>query len=143
MAQKQSETDVDAMIGKLVNSISYCGLICALCHLAAECDGCRSDSNACSKHLTASGCFQRACCTGNNLQGCWECDRFPCHEDMYSDSHDPKIKAFARYIRNHGAEEFISRILINRDKGLDVKYGGDYDNKTESEATRLIDRAKP
>ena len=127
---------------KAISSISYCGLICELCHLTGECDGCRSDRNSGGKHLSGQGCFQRACCIGNGLQGCWECDGFPCDRDMYSDNHDPKIKAFVRYIRDHGAQEFMARILANRERGLDVRYQGDYDNLTEEEVILLIDRGR-
>ena len=123
---------------KIKISIAYCGLICDLCHLADECDGCKSENNNCGKHLSEAGCFQRGCCINKNIDGCWECDDFPCDKDMYSDRHDPKVKAFARCIREDGAEAFVDYILKNLKRGLDVRYQGDYDSKTESEVLTLL-----
>ena len=87
---------------RIIKSIAYCGLICELCHQANECDGCKSEKNNCGKHLSDAGCFQRMCCIKKNINGCWECDNFPCDKDMYNNNHDPKIKAFARCIKEDG-----------------------------------------
>lgn len=125
-------------IKPIIDSIACCGLICELCHLAANCSGCRADTNSCGKHLSETGCFQRSCCMAQQIRGCWECRNFPCDADMYGRGHNPKVKAFARCIREDGPERFIRCILRNRQKGLDVRYQGDYDLEAEAEILALI-----
>jgi len=123
---------------RIIKSIAYCGLICELCHQANECDGCKSEKNNCGKHLSDAGCFQRICCIKKNINDCWECDNFPCDKDMYSNNHDPKIKAFARCIKEDGVENFINCVLENNKRGLDIKYQGDYDFRNETEVLALL-----
>lgn len=123
---------------RIIKSIAYCGLICELCHQANECDGCKSEKNNCGKHLSEAGCFQRMCCIKKNINGCWECDNFPCDKDMYSNNHDPKVKAFARCIKEDGVENFINCVLENNKRGLDIKYQGDYDFRNETEVLALL-----
>ena len=123
---------------KIIESIAYCGLICNLCHLADECEGCRSENNKCGKHLSEAGCFQRSCCIKKKIDGCWDCDEFPCDKDMYSDRHDPKVKAFARCIREDGIEQFAEFVIKNSKEGLYIRLQGDYDFKTESEVLTLL-----
>lgn len=125
---------------KIMSSIAFCGLICDLCHLSDKCEGCKSSQNSCGKHLSESGCFQRSCCRKKDIDGCWKCDTFPCNEDMYGQDQDNKIKAFARCIREDGMDTFADYILKNKKKGLDVRYRGDYDNKTEKEVLILLRR---
>ena len=115
---------------RIIKSIAYCGLICELCHQANECDGCKSEKNNCGKHLSEAGCFQRMCCIKKNINGCWECDNFPCDKDMYSNNHDPKVKAFARCIKEDGVENFI-------DDGIDYK------GKTKPRVSFTIDYRDP
>ncbi len=123
---------------RIIKSIAYCGLICELCHQANECDGCKSKKNNCGKHLSEAGCFQRMCCIEKRIDGCWECDNFPCDKDMYSKSHDPKVKAFAQCIKEDGVENFINCVLKNKKRGLDIKYQGDYNFKNETEVLTLL-----
>lgn len=126
----------------IIKSIAYCGIICDLCHLADECDGCRSEKTNCGKHLCEAGCFQRSCCIKKKIEGCWDCNDFPCDKDMYGDDHDPKIKAFARCIREDGIEKFADFIMKNNEKGLDARFQGDYDFRTEVLVLALLRNGK-
>ncbi len=131
-------TNLDYDKKEITGSIAYCGLICKLCHLSSVCDGCKSTDNNCPKYLSEEGCFQHECCLKKNLNGCWECEEFPCDNDMYSIESDQKIKAFARCIKEDGAEQFIQYVLDNKERGIDVAIGKDYDNKTEAEVLKLL-----
>lgn len=84
---------------EIVVSISYCGLVCNLCHLKSECDGCRNTANKCPNHSGKwEGCYHRNCCIKKNIDGCWECEDFPCKNDMFfSDTHDLRIRAFVSH----------------------------------------------
>ncbi len=122
----------------IVSSIAYCGLICKLCHLSDECDGCKSKNNRCSKYLSSTGCYQFKCCVEKTINGCWECAEFPCNKDMYSDTYSPKIRAFARCIREDGIEKFASYILDAIKRGLDIRKEGDLDLKIEREVLDIL-----
>jgi len=124
----------------IISSVAYCGLICRLCHLSDECDGCKSKNNRCSKYLSETGCFQYNCCVEKKIQGCWECLEFPCEMDMYSDSESPKIKSLARCIKEDGIEKFASYILQVIEQGLDITKDGDLDHKTEKEVLAILRR---
>ncbi|MFX0106009.1 MAG: DUF3795 domain-containing protein [Candidatus Hodarchaeota archaeon] len=121
-----------------ISSIAYCGLICKICHLSDMCDGCKSNKNRCSKHLSSSGCYQFNCCIKKKINGCWECTGFPCNKDMYSESYSPKIRAFARCIREDGIDKFAIYILDAIKRGLDIKKDGDLDLKTEREILKIL-----
>lgn len=84
----------------LIDSIACCGLVCGLCHLRAECDGCKQTAKLCAR---SSVCYQRRCCLERGLQGCWECAEFPCGEDMHGPPHDLRIRAFVTFIKAEGA----------------------------------------
>lgn len=123
---------------KMADKIAFCGLICEMCHLAGKCDGCKSARNNCGKHLSDAGCFQRKCCMQKEINGCWECDEFPCDRDMYSADNDPKVKAFAHCIKEDGVEKFLGYVDRNKKMGLDIRFQGNYDFKTESEVLALL-----
>ena len=126
----------------IIDSVAYCGLICILCHKADQCNGCKSENTSCDKYLSDEGCFQRSCCINKNINGCWECSDFPCDKDMYSSTHDPKIKAFARCIQKDGIKNFIDYVLENKKKGLDVRFQKDYDNRTEEDVLKMLRTGK-
>jgi hypothetical protein len=123
---------------EIIESIGYCGLICKLCLHADECGGCKSTSNTCAKHISEAGCYQLDCCVKKSINGCWECEEFPCDKDMYSPVNDAKVKAFARCIKDDGAEKFIEYVLVNQKRGLDIRKDKDYDHRTEEEVLNLL-----
>ncbi|MCX7773238.1 MAG: DUF3795 domain-containing protein, partial [Clostridia bacterium] len=67
-------------VKSVADSIGYCGLVCAYCHEASRCGGCKTNSNQCSRYLSPGGCFHYNCCKAKGLKGCWECDIAPCGE---------------------------------------------------------------
>lgn len=124
----------------LVESISYCGLICKLCHLADQCDGCKATASHCTNHSEKwGGCYHRSCCIRQNIRGCWECGDFPCGHDMYSETHDIRLRAFARFLKEEGPEKLIDRIVENQTRGIQYGYQKDYDFKeSEEEVLELL-----
>lgn len=125
---------------EIVESISYCGLICKLCHLADECDGCKNTASKCPNHSQKwGGCYQRNCCTDKNLNGCFECEEFPCNKDMFSETHDVRIRAFVRCIKEEGSEKLIDYIIENDKKNIKYGFQKDYDFKqNEEEVLKLL-----
>jgi len=128
------------MINKAIEeSISYCGLICNFCFQGNKCQGCKPTNNLCELDLSDEGCYQKKCCIQNNYDGCWQCNKVDsCVEGIYSLGNYSKIKAFAICIKEHGKEYLISQIVKNKEKGLSVEKGKDYDNKTIKEVLEMI-----
>jgi hypothetical protein len=57
---------------KSASSLAYCGLSCAVCSHASEgCVGCRGGGGP-------EVCDTRQCCEERRLDGCWQCEGFPC-----------------------------------------------------------------
>jgi len=120
----------------LISSIAYCGLVCGKCHLSSRCEGCKNTASLCER---SEVCYQRNCCIRQGLQGCWECNKFPCSEDMYGPGHDLRIKAFAAFIKEEGAEKLIDCLLANEERGIYYGLGRDYDGKnSEEEVIQLL-----
>ena len=122
----------------LISSVAYCGLICKLCHLADECDGCQATANKCSAHAEREkGCYHRSCCIRKGLRGCWECSEFPCEQHMFSGPTRGELIGFCRYIKSDGLARFIDAILANDRKG--IPYGKiSYGDKTDMEVIAML-----
>jgi hypothetical protein len=130
---------------EIVDSIACCGLACKLCHLAGECDGCKSSASKCAAHSEHwGGCFNRKCCAGRNISGCWECGDFPCDKGMFdTGSHDLKVRACVRCIKEDGPEKFVEYILRNERDGIRYGFRKDYDFLgSEDEVLRLLRTGK-
>jgi hypothetical protein len=124
---------------RLIGSIAYCGLICKLCFLADECDGCKTQNNRCDRNCSDAGCFQKQCCETKNLAGCWECDDiYACEEGIYAQGGYSKVKAFAICMKEDGVDSFIRNILRNMEKGWSVEKGKDYDGKPIAKVLAMI-----
>lgn len=121
-------------VNEIADSIGYCGLVCKLCHLADKCSGCKSEHNCCGRHLSDNGCYQYNCCTGKGIAGCWECESFPCGEDMFSDSHDIRLRAFVRCAKEEGIQKLAEYVFKNMQKGIKYGYKKDYDGLDSEEA---------
>ncbi|HYF81545.1 MAG TPA: DUF3795 domain-containing protein [Clostridia bacterium] len=131
------------IIKEVAESIGYCGLVCKLCHVADKCSGCKSENNCCGRHLSDSGCYQYNCCINKGINGCWECDDFPCDEDMFSESHDIRLRAFISCAKEEGIEKLIEYILANQQEGIFYGYQKDYDGLGSEEAVlRLLRTGK-
>ncbi|BAI61123.1 conserved hypothetical protein [Methanocella paludicola SANAE] len=125
----------------IIDSIACCGLICRLCHLAGDCDGCRNTASKCSNHSDHwGGCYQRKCCRGRGIKGCWECGDFPCDKEMFDvTTHDLKIRACVRCIKEDGPERFVEYVLGNEKNGIRYGFRKDYDGLgSEEEVLRLL-----
>jgi hypothetical protein len=87
-----------------LDSVGYCGLVCAICRRSDDgCPGCRSGGG--NIH-----CFQRTCCEGKRLDGCWQCIDFPCNQGYFAaDEWRGLCLACVQGIRLYGVEGFISR----------------------------------
>ncbi len=114
----------------LIDSIAYCGLVCGMCHLSAECDGCKNTAKLCSRSAV---CYQRNCCIQKGIQGCWECAEFPCGKDMHAPPHDLRIRAFVAFIQAEGAETLVDCLLRNQARGIHYGYKRDYDGLASEE----------
>ena len=115
--------------------IAYCGLACAVCGQNETCAGCRNEG--CKGK---EWCKNFACCKEKGLNGCWECNDFPCSGGMLD---KVKIRAFASFIKNHGEDEFLECLENNEKNGIVYHYpasiSGDYDKyETEEEIMEKI-----
>jgi hypothetical protein len=124
----------DMTTHEVADSVAYCGLVCAYCHLAGSCGGCRSQANCCGRHLSPGGCFQYNCCVEKGINGCWECPDFPCGEDMFSDSHDVRLRAFVRFAKENGLECLAKAVHQNQQNGVIYGHNRDYDGRGSEEA---------
>jgi len=113
--------------------LGVCGLACVLCG-AEDCSGCKA--RACK---SGCNCSVYKCATAKGLDGCYQCDEFPCGEDMHS---KVRNRAFNIYAKKHGKAALLERLRINNEAGIayhrpDGK--GDYDLlETEEEILLLI-----
>ncbi|MDD3585933.1 MAG: DUF3795 domain-containing protein [Thermoguttaceae bacterium] len=101
---------------ELTDSVAFCGLVCKMCHAADRCDGCRSDNNICAEKNSKEGCVSYNCGQEKLIEGCWECDEFPCDKGLFS---SPMGKTFInciRFIREKGKEAWIDQVIANADK---------------------------
>ena len=128
-------------VDEIAASIGYCGLVCKLCHLSDKCSGCKSEHNCCGRHLSGSGCYQYNCCVNKGIEGCWECEDFPCAEDMFSDSHDVRLRAFIRCAKEEGIEQLAEYVLVNSQKGIRYGHKKDYDGLGSEEAVLSLLRS--
>lgn len=114
--------------------LARCGLACVLCH-QQDCPGCKA--SGCERE---SSCTVLRCVTEKGLDGCYQCDDFPCDENMLKGA---RKLAFNRYARRFGKEALLQRLQTNALKGIiyhrpDEIYG-DYDlPETEEEVLRLL-----
>jgi hypothetical protein len=137
-------TAAPADIEKLEHSLAYCGLVCALCFRAHECDGCKSANNRCERNCSDEGCFQRECCTKAGRDGCWECgDLSTCTEGIYAQGSMSKIKAFALFVQAHGKRALVQAISANQRRGWSVEKGRDYDGKPIPEVLAMLAQGLP
>lgn len=119
---------------EVTDSIGYCGLVCALCHGAENCSGCKSKENSCGRYLSAEGCYQYKCCVDKGINGCWECKDSPCTEDMFSEHHDIRNRVFVKVARAEGIEKLGDYVWNNQQRGILYGWNKDYDGLGSEEA---------
>lgn len=115
--------------------IAYCGLACCLCG-HNSCPGCREDG--CKER---EWCKNLKCCREKGLSGCWECGEFPCNEKSMLDQ--KRIRAFARFAKEYGAENLLDCLERNERSGMVYhnpgELKGDYDKPdTEEKIMELL-----
>ena len=121
--------------------IAYCGLACIVCNRKDTCCGCH-DEGCTGKNW----CKNYNCCREKGLNGCWECDEFPCngtYNDFTNMLDKPRIRAFAAFAKKHGENELIKCLVRNEETGVKYHYEGeligDYDKaETEEEFINMI-----
>jgi len=115
--------------------IAYCGLACAVCSENTDCAGCRNEG--CNNK---EWCKNFRCCKEKGLNGCWECDEFPCAGSMLDKI---RIRAFAGFIKEYGTDCLLQCLEKNEKNGIIYHYPGkltgDYDiPETEDEIIDMI-----
>lgn len=89
--------------------LALCGLACVLCS-HEDCPGCKV--RGC---MEGSDCSIYQCATGKGLEGCYQCDEFPCEENM---PQGVRNRAFNRYAKEHGKQALLDRLRNNFEKGI-------------------------
>lgn len=115
---------------ELSNTIAYCGLICGVCQTTEKgCHGCRNGGGQ-------GECYQRKCCLRKSIEGCWQCEAFPCEQGFFADEAWKGLcRAFIQCIKDDGIDEFVSLVLSRL--GSKIEYG-DFRFKSESEIIALL-----
>lgn len=118
--------------------LALCGLACVLCS-QEDCPGCKE--RGCKE---GSDCPVYQCATGKGLDGCYQCDEFPCEEKMLQ---GVRNRAFNRYAKEHSKQALLDRLRDNFEKGIVYHkpdgLKGDYDMMdTENEIIQLIQFGK-
>lgn len=109
--------------------IAYCGLACCVCSENEMCSGCRGNICKCEEN-----CVIRPCCIKKGIEGCWECEEFPCKEKMFD---SVRIRAFGKYAGEYKMDSLMERLQKNEEAKMQYhhygKLTGDYDG-LENEA---------
>lgn len=118
--------------------LALCGLACVLCS-QEDCPGCKE--RGCKE---GSDCSVYQCATSKGLDGCYQCDEFPCEEKMLQ---GVRNRAFNRYAKEHSKQALLDRLRDNFEKGIVYHkpdgLKGDYDMMdTENEIIQLIQFGK-
>jgi ubiquinone/menaquinone biosynthesis C-methylase UbiE len=119
-----------------LGNVAYCGFVCTACSEAlpenAGCPGCRSGGGE-------ADCRQRRCCEARGIDGCWQCEDFPCGEGFATDGHDPAFRSFwlasVRCLQQHGVERFASMVESRLGRTFDHAA---FRGKGEEEIMRML-----
>lgn len=102
----------------MAKEIGYCGNHCEYCFFT-ECDGCKSSNPSCSyaNLFDDKICPNAVCCKNKDINGCWECEKVAVCRTGFFSSGENDAKAYALYIKQHGAEKYTKTILKLIKKG--------------------------
>ncbi len=119
----------------LIATVAYCGLVCGVCvHGAAEREGCAG----CRKGGGSKDCHQRRCCLEKGLDGCWECESFPCDQGFFGDDAWRGLCiGSVQCVREHGLAGYVDRLVARAGRSIEL---GDYRHKTPEEIRDLLCR---
>ncbi|MDF2540809.1 MAG: hypothetical protein K0S47_527 [Herbinix sp.] len=114
--------------------LALCGLACVLCS-QEDCSGCKA--KGCTE---GTDCSVYKCAIAKGLDGCYQCDNYPCDESMLKGI---RIRAFNQYARQFGKQSLLNRLRNNFENGITYHKPdgliGDYDSlETEEEIMQLI-----
>ena len=101
-------------------AVAYCGLVCSACSESTDpqvaCPGCRAGGGE-------PDCRQRVCCVEQGIDGCWQCDRFPCDEGFATDGHEPGFRGFwiasVQCAREHGLQRYVAMVRTGLGQSFD------------------------
>lgn len=121
---------------ELLNGIGYCGLVCMFCN---GCSSCREKDSGIK--VEDIECYHKRCALLSNLNGCWECGKFPCSEgNMFN---NVRVRSFVQFIKDEGLETFMNCIIRNQQNGIRYGEDNDYDKvSTSEEVIALISKGK-
>lgn len=112
--------------------VAYCGLACCVCSENADCAGCRNEG--CKGK---DWCKSFSCCKEKGLNGCWECEQFPCNNPMLNKL---RVRTFAKFIAEYGEVKLMDLLERNEAMGIVYHYEGqlvgDYDVPETEEGIR-------
>ena len=86
-------------------------------------------------------CYQYNCCNNKNISGCWECADSPCDEDMFSISHEIRLRAFVQCAKEEGIKKLAEYVLKNQQSGIVYGHNKDYDHLESEEAVLKLLRS--
>ncbi len=115
---------------ELIDTVGYCGLVCGVCENRCPCK--------LSPEVGDANCYQRTCCQEKGLDGCWECEQFPCDNGYFARDNETwrgLCIAATQCAREQGLEDYV-RMIVTR-FGLTAEYG-DITHKTPEEALRIL-----
>jgi len=108
-------------VEEIKDSIAYCGLVCKLCNegKTGQCIGCRGK---------CGGCSIKECAQDRKINGCWECNEFPCSQGMFKGNRN---RAFIQCAKDEGVHRLAEYLKKNYDQGIQYHKAdgskGDYD----------------
>ena len=122
---------------ELIRTVAPCGIVCGVCKNATpekgSCVGCKNGGGA------ASECYHVQCCAQKQLNGCWECDAFPCDKGFFEDSDDPAFRGICigsvMAVQELGLENYADRVVARM--GQIVEYG-DWRHKDPEDVRCLL-----
>ena len=115
----------------LVDLVGYCGLACNVCMGACPCKA--------SLEHGDQDCFQRKCCIEKGIDGCWQCEVFPCNEGYFASVEWRGLCiACVQCIKQEGIDGFVSLAKSN----LDPDYGL-HRQRSASEVREALHGARP
>jgi len=116
---------------ELPGTVAYCGLVCGLCPPPRTCE-CRTKPKP-----AEAKCYQRNCCLRKGLDGCWECDEFPCNNGYFSKGNMWRGLNIAsiQCVRDAGKEGLVKLLLARHGQ---EHYHGFYTHKTPEEVLRML-----
>lgn len=117
---------------EMLQGIGYCGLVCLYC---TGCVSCRDKDQGIETQEIP--CYHKRCAISKKLNGCWECDCFPCTDGtMFQNI---RVNTFVKFIKEEGIETFLRCITNNQRNGIIYGADNDYDKvATEDEIYQLL-----